>query len=171
MSDLLILDSGFYKDSKTHTLAQEVYSHLTDANCSLLTLGDYDLPICEGRTFFSDPKVESLTELIQPAKGVLIATPIYNYSINSLLKNVIECTGSAWKEMVVGFLVAAGGPSSYMAVMGTANSLMLDFRCLIIPRFVYAQSQDFEGSILTSQDVRDRIKGLAEQFLHLTSVV
>jgi FMN reductase len=36
---------------------------------------------------------------------------------------------------VVGFLCAAGGKSSYMSVMRLANSLMLDFRCLIIPHF------------------------------------
>jgi hypothetical protein len=40
-------------------------------------------------------------------------------------------------------ICAAGGGSSYMSVMGLANSLMLDFRCLIIPRFVYAKGDDF----------------------------
>ena len=37
--------------------------------------------------------------------------------------------------------------SSYMSVMAYANSLMLDFRCVIIPRFVYATGSAFaEGS-------------------------
>ena len=44
--------------------------------------------------------------------------------------------GRAFTGKPVGFVCAAGGRSSYMAVLGLANSLMLDFRCLIVPRFV-----------------------------------
>jgi FMN reductase len=47
----------------------------------------------------------------------------------------------------VGFLISAGGHGSYMSVMPFANSLMLDFRCWIVPRFVYVP-QDFAGETL-----------------------
>ena len=30
-----------------------------------------------------------------------------------------------------------------MSILGLANGLMLDFRCLIVPRFVYATGDDF----------------------------
>ncbi len=56
---------------------------------------------------------------------------------------MIELAGSAWEDKIVGFLCAAGGMSSYMSVMAYANSLMLDFRCVIIPRFVYATGDIF----------------------------
>ena len=71
-------------------------------------------------------------------KAILLATPIYNYDVSAAAKNMVELTGSAWRDKTVGFICAAGGTSSYMSVMGLANSLMLDFRCIILPRFVYA---------------------------------
>ena len=54
-------------------------------------------------------------------------------------------TGAAWSEKPVGFLCTAGARSSYMSPIGLANSLMFDFRSLIIPRFVYAVKDDFRG--------------------------
>ena len=75
----------------------------------------------------------------------MIATPIYNYNVSSSAKNLVELTGKAWTDKVVGFLCAAGGRGSYMGCMGLANSLMLDFRSLILPRFVYATGDPFAG--------------------------
>jgi FMN reductase len=42
------------------------------------------------------------------------------------------------------------------------NSLMLDFRCLVIPRFVYAKGDDFTGKKHPTADLAARITQLAE---------
>jgi FMN reductase len=49
-----------------------------------------------------------------------------------------------------------------MSIMGLANSLMLDFRCLIIPRFVYAKGDDFSATKEPTADLAARIVALAE---------
>ena len=66
-------------------------------------------------------------------------------------------------EKVVGFLCAAGGKGSYMSVMSLANSLMLDFRCLILPRFVYSVGEDFEEDEVTDPKVKERVMELAKE--------
>ncbi len=64
--------------------------------------------------------------------------PVYNYDVNAVAKNFIELMGEdALGNKTVGFMLSAGGGGSYMAVMPFANSLMLDFRCWIVPRFLY----------------------------------
>jgi FMN reductase len=78
---------------------------------------------------------------------------------------LIELTGDSWEDKVVGFLCAAGGSSSYMSVMGLANSLMLDFRCLIIPRFVYATRNDFTDEKIPTDEVKARVTRLAQASL------
>ena len=78
------------------------------------------------------------------------------------MKNLVELTGSAWEDKTVGFLCAAGGASSYMSLMGLANSLMLDFRCLIIPRFVYAKGDDFTAKKQPNPALAERLTVLAE---------
>ena len=56
---------------------------------------------------------------------------------------------------------------SYMSIMSLANSLMLDFRCVILPRFVYATGSDFAGEKITNADVVRRLRQLAEASMKL----
>ena len=63
----------------------------------------------------------------------------------------------------VGFLCAAGGKGSYMSIMSLANSLMLDFRCLVLPRFVYSVGEDFGEGEVTDPKVKERVMELAKE--------
>lgn len=125
-------------------------------------LAETELPLCDGGAAYGHENVGMLAEKISKAKGILVATPVYNYDVNAALKNMIELTGRHWTGKVVGFLCAAGGHGSYMSVMAVANSLMLDFRCVIIPRFVYATGSHFEGPEIADADLSHRIKDLSK---------
>jgi len=58
-----------------------------------------------------------------------------------------------------------------MSVMSLANSLMLDFRCLIVPRFVYATGGDFAGDEVGSAKIKDRVGQLAREAVRLARAV
>ena len=89
---------------------------------------------------------------------------VINNSIREQIRrNMVALISKGWTEKIIGFLCAAGGPGSYMAVMGLANSLMLDFHCLIVPRFVYATGAAFDGAEVKDQEVLDRIDRLASE--------
>ena len=47
--------------------------------------------------------------------------------------------------------------------MHLANSLMLDFRTFVLPRFVYATGESFAGSEITDNDLLDRIGQFANE--------
>ena len=127
-----------------------------------LDLREFPLPLCDGEAAYSDPNVDKLSAKITAARVILLAVPIYNYDANAAAKNLVELTGSAWEDKIVGFACAAGGHSSYMSVMSLANSLMLDFRCVILPRFVYATGDDFTDGQLTSKKLAQRLHQLAD---------
>ena len=84
---------------------------------------------------------------------------------------MIELTGKAWEDKVVGFLCAAGGMSSYMSVMAYANSLMLDFRSVIIPRFVYATGSAFDGDEPKDPKIVERIEQVASELVRFTKAL
>ncbi|OAI42096.1 flavoprotein [Verrucomicrobia bacterium SCGC AG-212-E04] len=125
------------------------------------------LPLCDGSDAYSDPNVDKFAKLIETASPIIVATPVYNYDVNAALKNLIELTGSAWEGKIVGFICAAGGASSYMSIMAMANSLMLDFRCLIIPRFIYGVSADFGANLTPGEELARRIQQLAVESLKI----
>ncbi len=84
---------------------------------------------------------------------------------------MIELTGRSWQDKVVGFLCAAGGMSSYMSVMAYANSLMLDFRTVIIPRFVYATGDAFDGDKLADEKIGTRVRQVADELIRFTTAL
>ena len=127
----------------------------------LIDLRELPLPFCDGESAYGHQSVATLSRAIAAARVIIIATPIYNFDASAALKNLIELTGDSWEDKIVGFLCAAGGAMSYMSIMSFANSLMLDFRCLIIPRIVYATSEDFMDGDLSSALVRERVRELA----------
>jgi FMN reductase len=160
--DYLIVSTSLSPESKSRILAQAAYEQLQKlGNAELIDLRDYSLPLCDGDDAYSHASVPVLTGKIENASAILLAIPVYNYSSAASAKNLIELTGRAWNDKVVGFLCAAGGKSSYMSVMSLANSLMLDFRCLINPRFVYTDGSAFETDRISDPEVKKRVEELA----------
>ena len=161
--DYLVISTSLNPESNSRIMAKEVFDELAKKDqVKFIDLQDYPLPICDGGTCYGDKNVQDLAGLIKNARCVLMAAPVYNFYLSAAAKNLIELTGRAWTDKLVGFLCAAGGKSSYMSVMNVANSLMLDFRCLIIPRFVYADGSSFQADQIADTDMQKRIVELAD---------
>jgi hypothetical protein len=48
---------------------------------------------------------------------------------------------------------------------------MLDFRCVIIPRFVFATSDSFDGDNISDKKILRRIEGLADELVRFTKAL
>lgn len=160
------------KPSKSRTLAESAAAALLEADPAVsidwLDLADTPLPPFSGPETWSHESVVAAREKISAAEALILATPIYNYTFPSSAKALIELTGQAWEGKLAAFLCTAGGSHSFMAPLGFANSLMLDFRCLILPRFVYATGDAFSPTgELASADIHDRLKAFARELLKL----
>ena len=167
-----VISCSLNPDSNSHTLAREALAALlaAGAEARLFDLREHAMPLCDGETC-TNRSVAELADAVRSADAVLLAVPIYNYDVNAAAKNLVEHTGSAWENQVVGFLAAAGGQASYMSTMPLANSLMLDFRCLIVPRFVYAVGQDFAAGKVSNPKVAARINQLAAETLRIAAAL
>jgi len=165
----LILSCSLNPNSKSHEMAKTLLGHFhqNHEEAELLCLRDFSLPHCDGESAFEHDVVKTLADKIRDASGITLSSPIYNYDVNAATKTVIELTGKAWSDKIVGFLCAAGGHGSYMAITPMANSLMLDFHCLIIPRFVYATGNAFSDNKLVDTSVLTRIEELAKIHIYL----
>ena len=58
-----------------------------------------------------------------------------------------------------------------MSVMGLANSLMIDYRCYIIPKFVYALKKDFDETKVIDADIKERIEELGNEMIRITKAL
>mgnify|MGYP000527350815 CR=1 FL=1 len=153
-------------DSRSAVLAEQLRDPLAAADTEIdwVDLRDHPLPLCDGGAAYGDPVVSALAARLADADALLLAVPIYNFAVNAAAKNLVELTGRGWAGKVVGVACSAGGRGSYMSAMGLAGSLMLDFRCWVVPRFVYADDGDFpdaERPRAVTPALRDRLHDLA----------
>ena len=171
MARYLVISTSGNPDSNSRRMAQVAFDWLTKqkAQCDWLDISRLGLPLCDADACYNHPEAQKVSSVIEDADGIILATPVYNYDVSAAAKNLVELTGSAWEDKIVAFLCAAGGMSSYMSVMSFANSLMLDFRTIVIPRFVYATSDAFDGDKLIDRKVAKRIEQVAGELIRFTT--
>ncbi len=161
MNDILIIATSLDPDSRSQVLARVTLGicNTHNINADVLDLRDYDLPMAGAANSFDLSIVNELSARVSKYRRIIFTVAIYNYDVSAAAKNFIELVGDTWLEgAVVGFICTAGGKNSYMSVMGFANSLMLDFRAWIAPRFVYViKNEDLHGT-----EIKTRIEGLVK---------
>jgi FMN reductase len=169
----LVISTSGNPDSNSRRMGRTAFAHLQKkkVDCDWVDIREMDLPLCDADKCYEMPVSKKLSAAIESADGILIAAPVYNYDVAAATKNMIELTGSVWEDKIVGFLCAAGGHASYMSVMAYANSLMLDFRCVIIPRFAFATSRAFEGERINDKKIAERIKQVADELVRFTKAL
>ncbi|MCC9599563.1 NAD(P)H-dependent oxidoreductase [Stieleria sp. JC731] len=170
---ILVISASLNPGSRSRLLATAAKTLLTDAHQEVAwyDLAESPLPFCDGASAYGDANVIELGKLIESADAVMIASPIYNYDVNAAIKNAVELTGKKWTGKVVAMMLAAGGAGSYMSAMGLANSLMLDFRCLIVPRFVYATGDAFEGNEISNEAIQTRLEQMVNETIRLAKAL
>ncbi|MFI5355799.1 MAG: NADPH-dependent FMN reductase [Opitutales bacterium] len=170
---LLVVSASLNSESYSRLLAREAERVLrADGHQpAFLDLRELPLPLCDGEKTYQDPNVLVARNLIAAADGIVLAAPIYNYDVNAALKNFVELTGKSWENKTVAFLCSAGGASSYMSIMALANSLMLDFRCVVVPRFVYATGDAFAGDRITDAQIAARVAACSRATQRLATAV
>ncbi|MBT3342165.1 MAG: NAD(P)H-dependent oxidoreductase [Gemmatimonadetes bacterium] len=174
MPKIVVISGSLHPMSRSRVLARHTVDTLASmqVEADFVDLRDVPMELCDGAGGGKTEAVLALGARIAAAGAVIVSVPIYVYDVNAAIKNLVELTGRSWTDKPVGLLCAAGGRSSYMSVMAFANSLMLDFRCLIVPRFVYATGDDFgddrtESMHIASDELRDRLDDLARSIVHL----
>ena len=169
----LLFSCSLRDGSRSRVMAEALRAELEGAGevVEYLDLRDAGLPQCEGDECYDEPATKALRASVAAADGIIFATPVYNFQASAAAKNIVELGGSMFEGKVVGFLCAAGGRNSYMAVMSLANSLMLDFRCHILPRYVFASKDSFSDSELADTEISGRIGELARELVRVSQAL
>ena len=152
-------------------MANYLKKSLDNEEVEFFDLQENPLPMCDGDKCYDLPEVIDFRKKIDKASGIIMAIPIYNFNVSSGAKNIVELGGKKLYDKNFGFLCAAGGKNSYMSVMGLANSLMIDYRCYIIPKFVHALKKDFDEIKVIDSDIKERIEELGKEMIRITKAL
>lgn len=172
--NILIVSCSLNPDSVSRALAgaaDQFLSGLDNVSVALHDLREHPVPPCDGSTTYGHEHAAAASKAAAAADAILFASPVYNYDVNAAAKAFIEHAGRACSDKVIGFLLAAGGQGSYMAVMPFANSMMLDFRCYVVPRFVYATGNAVRNGKVADNEVLARIEALCTESVRVAGAL
>ena len=166
---VLVLSTSLHPQSRSRILAEHARLALAHRGTQVAWFDcrEVDLPYMDGHTAHGHEATQALQRALGSCDAVLIASGIYNYDVSAVAKACLELGGRAWNDKTVGIACATGSMVSYMGHMGLANSLMLDFRCVVVPRFVYATGDAFRDGRLVDEGVQSRMAELGGSLLDL----
>jgi FMN reductase len=169
---VLVLSTSLHPHSRSRALAAHARGVLSrlGARTDWLDCRALPLPYMDGDTAHAHEATGALRAAIAQADAVVLATGIYNYDASAVAKACLELGGRAWNDKVVALLSASGSLTSCMAPMGIASSLMLDFRCVIVPVFPVATAAAFAGEELTDPECVKRTLLACERLMALCAV-
>tara|TARA_B100000427_G_C15518976_1_gene599474 strand:- start:5595 stop:6110 length:516 start_codon:yes stop_codon:yes gene_type:complete len=163
----LIFATTHHKQSKPDSIATFLETQLE--NSQYIHVGDLNLPLCDGYECYKHESVIQLQKQVNEATSFIICSPIYNYDLNAIAKNLIELCGQGFQDKVIGLAVTAGGQHSYMAPLSFINSLLIDYRCIIVPRYVYVTTKAFDdNNNIIDETIQNRLTILAKSLTHIT---
>jgi len=164
MKNAAIIATSLNPESKSQVLAAKLAAVLTERGVAVesIDMRQHELPLAGTPGCWEHPDLAHFNGVLERASHIVFAVPVYCYGANAVAKNVIELLGRSFTEKVVGFMCAAGGQGSYMSVMSLANSLMLDFRTVIVPRFFYTSGADWSDTGELNPELESRLVVLYE---------
>lgn len=168
--DLLIISCSLNRESKSRALARflQQSAQLQEISCCFVDLQETTLPFCDGGPSYSHPSVIDLQKKVVNAKAILIATPIYNYTVSAAAKNFIELMGTSLCDKTLAVVCTVGSSTSYLAPGNFLLSCLFDFRCHIVPKIVFADPSHFdEKGTLQNDKVKERLQALLTTTIQL----
>ena len=177
---VLVVSCSLDPMSQSRLLAFDAARRLEDSGAyvELVDLRELVLPAFDNAQAHDHAGVIRLKQAIVRADAVVIAAPVYNWSLGSAAKNMVEITGAtgeigrkaAWFDKFVTFLCAGGLQHSYTAYTALASSMTLDFKCIINPYMVYATDRDAKDGVF-SEAVAGRMQKTLEVALELAEAL
>lgn len=164
-----VVATSLGSDSRSQELGAETMRRLERKGiaATLIDLREHALPLAGSDESWGHAAVAKVRAVVDIATHLIFAVPIYNFDVNAAAKTFIELMGEdSLGGKTVGFLCAAGGQGSYMSVLSFANSLMLDFRCWIVPRFVYVTTDFVDEKGIVTPDIDRRLDALINDLIN-----
>ena len=114
------------------------------------------------------PSVEENLRAIEEADLLIVGSPVYRASFTGLFKHLFDFIGQyALVGKPVLLAATGGGERHALIIEHQLRPLFAFFQALTLPLGVYASNTDFDGYVIRSEVLRDRIALAADRALPL----
>jgi FMN reductase len=176
---IVCISSGLAPQSRSERIGRLCLDVLRThgVDTEFVSLKENSLAGCDPSDPLENEVCKKLSSVTAAADALIFASPVYNWAVSAELKKYVECVGftddtrkTPFFDKVLTFVSAAGSPHSYMAFGAMAQTMMLDFKCVISPYPVYIHNRHWEDEKLI-EDARKRIDKSMFVLVELTKLL
>jgi NAD(P)H-dependent FMN reductase len=94
---------------------------------------------------------------VKNSSGIIFFVPIYNYTISSTAKFIIEVLGDSMKGKPVAVIYSSGSSKGFLSIADFIKSLILEQRIYLFPTMVNINKVHIQGEGEFNDEIRRRI--------------
>jgi FMN reductase len=166
---LELLSTSLSATSRSRTLLASVAEACEARGVHVYCTDIRDLPqvFCDGRALAAYPSaLQALHHRLESADGVVIAMPVYCYSVSGPAKNLVDIVGSALEKKSVAIISAAGSGWSHLAIRDLICALVFEFGTYVCPATVQVT-----GESKTPEALDQEVEEFAEDFMRFVQAL
>ncbi|MFB9992568.1 NADPH-dependent FMN reductase [Deinococcus oregonensis] len=175
-----LISTSLDLDSRSAWMIWLAAAHLRAAGHTVtqLDVRETPLPMFDNASAYAHSNAALYHAAIAGADGVLLGVPVYNWGIGAGAKSLVELTGStdetrglhgAWFDKPVTFLVSGGLNHGYLSHGAFAFGLMVDFKCVVNPHFVYATGAEWAADGVPGEWLETRLARTVDRAIDLSA--
>jgi len=174
---VVVISASPRKIGKTQTIMKYVAESISDntyvypVEVKFINLSEGGIDYYTGDGTFGNTTKQAIKDITE-ADVWIIGTPIYNSFFSSALKNLFEYIDyKKTAGKTAGLVIVASGNSGFTDVQTLLTQLMSYFNVITNPRAVFVTADTVDNGEIINDDVKARLRQLAEETLKLASKV
>ena len=173
---VVVISASPRKTGKTQVFMEYVAKYIDEKNfendkTTFINLSEGGIDYYTGDGTFSNTTKQAISDITE-ADVWIIGTPIYNSFFSSALKNLFEYIDyKKTAGKTAGLIIVASGNSGFTDVQTLLTQLMSYFNVITNPRAVFVTADTVDNDKIINDDVKARLRQLAEETLKLASKV
>jgi len=175
---VVVISASPRKIGKTQAIMKYVAEYMLDNDSGIsplvvkfINLSEGGIDYYTGDGNFSDATKEAIKNITE-ADVWIIGTPIYNSFFSSALKNLFEYIDyKKTAGKTAGLVIVASSNSGFADVQTLLTQLMSYFNVITNPRAVFVTADTVDNGEIINEDVKSRLRQLAEETLELARKV
>ena len=174
---VVVISASPRKIGKTQTIMKYVAESILDntyvypVEVKFINLSEGGIDYYTGDGTFGNTTKQAIKDITE-ADVWIIGTPIYNSFFSSALKNLFEYIDyKKTAGKTAGLVIVASGNSGFADVQTLLTQLMSYFNVITNPRAVFVTADTVDNDEIINDDVKARLRQLAEETLKLASKV
>ena len=172
---MLLISFSLNPNSKSYKAIKYAGNYLKsiDSDFKFIDMREYELPFYNGiDNVLHNDRVKELFNIFNKVEKIIIATPVYNFDVNAVLKNfidwlsVIRYKNKLLHRQVVGIIGAMGSEKSFTSLLPSLTNFQFSLGFYLLPKIVMCVPMDFiEEGNKVNINLENRIKSLCDTML------